>query len=51
LGSGGSVKTDGRTILYFHGGGFVCCGLATHRHMIAQISAAASMPVLSIAYR
>lgn len=45
------VSADGRAILYFHGGGFVCCGLATHRRMIAQISAAARMPALSIAYR
>jgi len=46
-----NARTDGRAILYFHGGGFVCCGLATHRRMISQISAAAAMPVLSIAYR
>ncbi|GAA2639817.1 alpha/beta hydrolase [Actinomadura fulvescens] len=45
------VRTDGRAVLYFHGGGFICCGLATHRRLVAQISAAARMPVLSVAYR
>ncbi|CND70305.1 lipase [Mycobacterium tuberculosis] len=40
-----------RVILYFHGGGFVACGLRTHRRMIARISQAAGMPVLSVAYR
>ncbi|SEG53227.1 Acetyl esterase/lipase [Thermomonospora echinospora] len=45
--SGGS----GKVILYFHGGGFVACGLRTHRRMIARISQAAGMPVLSVGYR
>ncbi|OLT25938.1 alpha/beta hydrolase [Actinomadura sp. CNU-125] len=40
-----------RVILYFHGGGFVACGLRTHRRLIARISRAAGMPVLSVAYR
>ncbi|MFF4238346.1 alpha/beta hydrolase [Actinomadura geliboluensis] len=40
-----------QAILYFHGGGFVACGLRTHRRMIARISQAAGMPVLSVAYR
>lgn len=40
-----------QVILYFHGGGFVACGLRTHRRMIARISQAAGMPVLSVAYR
>ena len=40
-----------RVILYFHGGGFVACGLRTHRRMLARISQAAGMPVLSVAYR
>ncbi|TDC60268.1 alpha/beta hydrolase [Actinomadura sp. GC306] len=42
---------SGRVILYFHGGGFVACGLRTHRRMLARISQAAGMPVLSVAYR
>jgi acetyl esterase/lipase len=46
----GSDGSD-RAILYFHGGGFMACGLRTHRRMIARISAAAGVPALSIAYR
>lgn len=49
---GKGVPAGTRTaILYFHGGGFVACGLRTHRRMIARISQAAGMPVLSVAYR
>ncbi|NKZ04495.1 alpha/beta hydrolase [Actinomadura latina] len=49
---GRGVPTGSRqVILYFHGGGFVACGLRTHRRMIARISQAAGMPVLSVAYR
>ncbi|HLV72215.1 MAG TPA: alpha/beta hydrolase [Vulgatibacteraceae bacterium] len=40
-----------KAIVYYHGGGFVACGLRTHRRMIARISQAAGMPVLSVAYR
>lgn len=40
-----------RAILYLHGGAFLCCGLATHRHMVSRISAAAAAPTLSVAYR
>ncbi|MFF5257758.1 alpha/beta hydrolase [Actinomadura viridis] len=49
---GAGVPRDSRrVILYFHGGGFVACGLRTHRRMIARISGAAGMPALSVAYR
>lgn len=44
------VRSDG-LVLYFHGGAFVACGLATHRHEVARISAACGLPVLSVAYR
>lgn len=47
----GVSPTTRKVILYFHGGGFVACGLRTHRRMIARISQAAGMPVLSVAYR
>ncbi|WP_395103895.1 alpha/beta hydrolase [Actinomadura sp. SCN-SB] len=47
----GVTGGSGKAILYFHGGGFVACGLRTHRRMIARISQAAGMPVLSVAYR
>lgn len=46
----GSAGSD-RVILYFHGGGFMSCGLRTHRRLIARISAASGVPALSIAYR
>lgn len=42
---------DGRAVLYFHGGGFVSGGPAMERRLVSQLSAAAGMPVLSIAYR
>lgn len=49
---GRGVRPGGnRVILYFHGGGFVFCGLRTHRRMIARLSQAADAPVLSVAYR
>ncbi|MEE2034045.1 alpha/beta hydrolase [Rhodococcus sp. CC-R104] len=38
-------------ILYLHGGAFLCCGLATHRHLVSRISAAAGSPALSVGYR
>lgn len=38
-------------ILYLHGGAFLCCGLATHRHLVSRISAAAGAPVLAVEYR
>ncbi|MGU3437696.1 alpha/beta hydrolase [Actinomycetes bacterium M1A6_2h] len=41
----------GATVLYFHGGGFVFCGLATHRTACAMISARAGVPVYSVEYR
>ncbi|MGA9873216.1 MAG: alpha/beta hydrolase [Rhodococcus sp. (in: high G+C Gram-positive bacteria)] len=42
---------DGATVLYFHGGGFVFCGLATHRTACATIAARAGIPVYSVEYR
>lgn len=41
----------GATILYFHGGGFVFCGLATHRALCGLLSAKAGVPVISVRYR
>ncbi|MBY6414683.1 alpha/beta hydrolase [Rhodococcus sp. BP-252] len=41
----------GATVLYFHGGGFVFCGLATHRSACATIAARAGLPVYSVEYR
>lgn len=42
---------DQGVVLYFHGGAFVTCGVATHRHAVARIAQACRMPVLSVAYR
>lgn len=39
------------TILYFHGGGFVCCGLNTHRPIVASIAKRTGMAVMSVGYR
>ncbi len=39
------------TILYFHGGAFITCGLGSHRRMISHISRAAGARVLSVDYR
>ncbi|MEU6586137.1 alpha/beta hydrolase fold domain-containing protein [Nocardia sp. NPDC046763] len=38
-------------LLYFHGGGFVCGGLNTHRRMVAKIAQASAMPAFSVDYR
>jgi acetyl esterase/lipase len=40
-----------RAVLWLHGGGFVGCGLATHRRFVARISSAAEADVLNVAYR
>lgn len=38
-------------VLYFHGGGFVSCGLRTHRRLVARISTATGAPALQVNYR
>ena len=47
----GVGRDRSRVFLYFHGGGWISCGLNTHRRMIAHLSAAAGIPALSVAYR
>ncbi|MQY02186.1 alpha/beta hydrolase [Actinomadura macrotermitis] len=47
----GVGRSRERVILYLHGGGWVCCGLNTHRRMVAWFSAAAGVPALSVDYR
>jgi acetyl esterase/lipase len=44
------ARDDG-VVLYFHGGAFLACGLATHRREVTRISAASGLPVLSVGYR
>lgn len=46
-----AADQDGAAVLYFHGGAFVTCGIATHRHAVARIAEACGMPALSVAYR
>lgn len=41
----------GGAILYLHGGGFITCGLNTHRRLAADIARAAGWPTLSVNYR
>ena len=46
------VSEDGEgAVLYFHGGAFLACGVATHRREVTRISAATGLPVLSVGYR
>lgn len=40
-----------RVILYFHGGGYTIGSIATHRQVVADLSRAAGVRVLSLAYR
>lgn len=38
-------------ILYMHGGGFVACGLNSHRRIVSRIARASGMPLLNVDYR
>ncbi|MBD8871094.1 alpha/beta hydrolase [Nocardioides donggukensis] len=38
-------------LVYFHGGAFLFCGLATHRRIVERLSLRTGLPVLSVAYR
>ncbi len=42
---------DDRTVLYFHGGGYVIGSLATHRDLAARVSRASASRVLLLDYR
>jgi monoterpene epsilon-lactone hydrolase len=44
------ARTD-RVIVYFHGGGFQVGSLASHRELMARLSAAAGVRVLGVDYR
>lgn len=50
-GRGGDADGDGTAILYLHGGGFLTCGLNTHRVLALRIAAAADASILSVGYR
>jgi acetyl esterase/lipase len=47
----GVGRDRSKVILYFHGGGWISCGLNTHRRMIARLSEAAGVPAFSVDYR
>src|SRR5882757_10659405 len=40
-----------RVVLYFHGGGFVCGSILSHRHLVAEIGQLARCRTLAINYR
>lgn len=50
-GPGVGKDRSGPVVLYFHGGGWMCCGLNTHRRLVSQISRSAQVPVFSVDYR
>ncbi|WP_235734354.1 alpha/beta hydrolase [Nocardioides alcanivorans] len=45
------TKRGTAAIVYFHGGGFLFCGTATHRKVVEQLSLRTGVPVLSVNYR
>ncbi|HET7086473.1 MAG TPA: alpha/beta hydrolase [Rhizomicrobium sp.] len=47
VGAGG----DGRTILYFHGGGYVAGSPESHRPLIGRLVEASGIPAFSVQYR
>lgn len=46
-----AALSDDAVVLYFHGGAFVTCGLATHRRVVAKLAEDCGLAVLSVAYR
>ncbi|NLE81316.1 MAG: alpha/beta hydrolase [Rhodococcus sp.] len=38
-------------IMYMHGGGFMCCGLNTHRPVVAALAKLTGLPVMNVGYR
>ena len=47
----GLESGDTRTVLYFHGGGYVACSPSTHRDLAARIARSCGMRVLLVDYR
>ncbi|WP_067436263.1 alpha/beta hydrolase [Nocardioides jensenii] len=45
------VRSGAGAIVYFHGGAFVFCGLATHRRIVEHLALRTGLPVLAVAYR
>mmetsp|Transcript_18396 Transcript_18396/g.51554 ORF Transcript_18396/g.51554 Transcript_18396/m.51554 type:complete len:229 (-) Transcript_18396:895-1581(-) len=40
-----------KAILYFHGGGYMVCGISTHRRLMSRLAVAANTPLLAVDYR
>lgn len=49
--AGSSADLREGAVLYLHGGGFMSCGLNTHRPVVASIAKRTALPVVHIAYR
>jgi acetyl esterase/lipase len=49
--TGPGARPQGKVILYLHGGGFLVCGLRTHRRLVSRLSTNAKIPALSVDYR
>ncbi|KRF20007.1 hypothetical protein ASG90_20000 [Nocardioides sp. Soil797] len=45
------VRSGDGALVYFHGGAFVFCGLATHRRIVEHLALRTGLPVLSVGYR
>lgn len=45
------VEAGAPVVLYFHGGGYIACGLASHRRLVARISKDAGAVVFNVGYR
>lgn len=43
--------TDAAAVLYLHGGAFLFCGTATHRHICRDLAVGLGTPVYSVGYR
>jgi len=46
-----SAATDGRTLLYFHGGAYCIGSVATHRGLVGRLALAIGADALSVDYR
>lgn len=44
-------ETSNRTVVYFHGGGYVIGSIETHREIVARLAAGTGVAVLSVGYR
>jgi acetyl esterase/lipase len=49
--SGRTPDPERGAVVYFHGGAFLTCGLATHRRITGRLAQQTGLPVLSVAYR